>query len=72
MATSHPQRDIEMLSTQVIRELPDDIEPLYQSVDPDALNELFADRDSNGMVAFEHAGHQITARSTGDVDVRKE
>ena len=70
MAMRHSdKREAETLSTKIIRELPEGIAPLYDSVDPDALDELFADRASQGIVVFEHAGHQITARSSGEVSV---
>ncbi|RBI60511.1 hypothetical protein DMJ13_18385 [halophilic archaeon] len=54
--------------------LGDDLPPLYQSIDPDALEALFAPKDdgskrSEGHVTFTHAGHHITVSSDGTVDI---
>jgi hypothetical protein len=36
-----------------------DLPPLFEAVDPDALDALFADRRP-GRVAFEYAGYEVT------------
>jgi hypothetical protein len=42
-------------------------DPLYDVVDPDALDDLF--RDGTGRVAFEYLGYDVTVRHDGTVDV---
>ena len=44
------------------------LQPLYASVDPDALNSIF-DGNRTGRVVFSHVGHRITVRSCGTIDV---
>lgn len=54
---------------------PVDIEqPLYDVVDPDALDRLFVcedDHGTSGYVVFELSSFEITVRSNGDVVVRR-
>lgn len=69
------------LTTRIIEELiaqselsGDDLMPLYQSIDPDALETLFAPQAdgserADGRVTFTHAGHVVTVSSDGTVDV---
>lgn len=53
---------------------PLEIEPLRASIDPDALDDLFAprshgsDRDE-GEVAFSVADHRVTVSATGEVEI---
>jgi len=53
----------------------DEIEqPLYDVVDPDALDRLFTDRgraDVMGRVVFEFDAHEVTVHSDGDILVRR-
>ena len=54
---------------------PATLEPLYNSIDPDALDQLFeshdaAARTSDFSVQFAHAGHEIALSSDGTVEVR--
>ena len=42
-------------------------EPLYGSVNPEALDSLF--RASTGHVTFEYRGHTITVHSSGAVEL---
>lgn len=44
-------------------------EPLYESVDPDALDEFFRESSSNCSVAFDYLGYRVTAYADGDVVV---
>lgn len=44
--------------------------PLAEVVNPDALDNLFADRDPDGQVTFTYEGFTVTARSDGTVNVR--
>lgn len=45
--------------------------PLYDYIDPDALNELFtADHSSNdGRVSFQYDGWQVTVSNSGQVSI---
>lgn len=54
---------------------PTAVEPLYESVDPDALDALVGSNgtdseDGEASVSFEHAGHVVTVHSDGSVVVR--
>jgi hypothetical protein len=44
-------------------------EPLFSSVDPDALDSLFT--GSDGRVTFVHDGYLVTVSSDGDVAVER-
>ncbi|WP_306056539.1 HalOD1 output domain-containing protein [Natronococcus wangiae] len=52
-------------------ELADEHEPLYDAIDPTALDSLFRSSGSTdrsvGAVAFEYAGYRITVDQTGQV-----
>ena len=53
---------------------PDDLEPLYNVINPEALDELFAPQAdgttrSQGSVSFQYAGYQVTVSSEGDVSL---
>jgi len=43
--------------------------PLYDAVDPDSLDPLFENRDTDGSVEFGWRGYWITVSSDGSVDV---
>lgn len=53
---------------------PDEVEPLFSSIDPDALENLFAsppggpDRDQ-GAVLFPHEGHEIRVEADGTISI---
>ena len=47
---------------------PTEIPSLYDAVDPDALNALFAD-GRPGSVSFEYAGHEVTVCGRDQVTV---
>ncbi|MFC7230203.1 HalOD1 output domain-containing protein [Saliphagus sp. GCM10025308] len=49
--------------------------PLYDVIDPEALNALFAPTSrgrprESGQVSFEYLGYDVTVRGNGDVSVR--
>lgn len=49
---------------------PDEMEPLHGSVDPDALDRIFAptggaDRRSNGSVEFDYLGYRVVVKGHG-------
>ncbi|WP_227376354.1 HalOD1 output domain-containing protein [Haladaptatus halobius] len=54
--------------------LGDDLKPLYESIDPDALNALFApctdgsDRPG-GQVTFTYAGYEVTVTSNYGIEI---
>jgi hypothetical protein len=53
-----------------------DVVPLYDVLDPDALERLFrpsapSRADANPSVRFEYEGHVVTVDGDGDVDVRR-
>lgn len=50
---------------------PTDLPPLYEAIDPDALNELFCGRE-DGAVTFRYCGYEITISSTGEIAIREE
>jgi hypothetical protein len=58
---------------QTVDESPASLDtPLYEVIDPDALERLFnpsADRQGPGRVTFEYMGCHVTVNSTGSVDV---
>lgn len=48
------------------------LDPLYDTIDLDALDELFRDTDggsSGGAVTFTHCGYEVTATAEGEVVV---
>lgn len=52
----------------------EDLEPLYEVIDPDALSALFAPRADGssravGDVSFEYAGYWVTVSSEGTVKI---
>lgn len=51
------------------------LEPLYDSIDPDALDQFFegrgaAARTTGFSIRFAHAGYEVAVRSEGIVEVR--
>jgi len=68
-------------SKRVVRELSDAkgvdqecIDPLYNTVDPDALDAIFRDlpdgpKRVGGRVEFTHEGYDVTVRADGGVSV---
>ncbi|RQG97336.1 hypothetical protein EA473_03970 [Natrarchaeobius chitinivorans] len=48
-----------------------DLPPLYDAIDPEALNKLFTSRcePTVDLVEFEYAGYSIAVRGSGDVAV---
>lgn len=51
----------------------DDLEPLYNAIDPTALDTLFESTGTheraNGSVTFNYAGHCVTVDTTGRVEL---
>lgn len=73
-ATAPSNAVVEAVATASDRE-PTAIEPLYGSVDPDALDALVRSNgtdseDGDASVSFEHAGHDVTVHNDGSVVVR--
>ncbi|WP_458188212.1 HalOD1 output domain-containing protein [Haladaptatus sp. NG-WS-4] len=46
-----------------------DLPPLYESIEPDALDELVERGDSNLVVSFPFAGHEVVVRGDGTVEI---
>lgn len=49
------------------KELP----PLFEAVDPEALDRLFLDRDP-GTVSFSYSGYEITITEAGEIVIERE
>lgn len=74
---SGPQKRKTSLSDAVVDALADaedvdplELEPLYEVIDPDALDSLFAPADDDeraGRVQFRTAGYRVEVTSTGRV-----
>jgi Halobacterial output domain 1 len=72
------------ITEQIIREITEsdrrsreDLEPLYEAIDPDALTALFAPRADGssrggGKVSFEYAGCWVIVSSGGAVNIGSE
>jgi len=63
-------------STAIVRVLstisntrPEQLPPLYDSIDPDALDILFSNKQSNGAVKFCHSGFRIRITSNGEIHI---
>ena len=69
--------DVNMTVLEAVAEVTDtdlvDLPPLYEHVDPDALDTVFThtagDRRAEGSVSFEFAEHPVTVHSSGEVVV---
>ncbi|MFB6166293.1 MAG: HalOD1 output domain-containing protein [Haloarculaceae archaeon] len=48
---------------------PTDLEPLFDVVDPDALDALFAGGDASVELTFNYAGYAVTVRGVEDVSL---
>lgn len=48
---------------------PDSIDPLFETVDPDALDAL-VESDSLETIRFVHAGHEVVLDGDGQIGVR--
>jgi hypothetical protein len=48
---------------------PDELEPLYTAINPDALNQLFKSQQQSGMVVFPYMGYEVFVTSDGKVDI---
>lgn len=67
------------LSTRVVTEVaaakgvsPIDMQPpLYDTIDPDALDSLFDGTTRTGTISFSYLGFDVTVESTGDVSVHE-
>ena len=46
-----------------------ELPPLFDAIDPDALDALFAGRPTNGVVTFRYAGYDVTVRADGTVEL---
>jgi hypothetical protein len=46
-------------------------QPLYDVIDPDALDSLFTADDADGRLVFAISGYEVTVSASGDVFVRE-
>lgn len=77
----HDWKEDQSLSTTIIEAVgeatasdPVEMEPLYRSLDPDALNSLFRPRSNDGhqcdgQLIFSFAGHDVAVHSHGHIIV---
>lgn len=49
---------------------PENLTPLYESVDPDALDNIFSG-ERQGKIIFEHTGFRIIVYRDGEVDINE-
>jgi hypothetical protein len=49
---------------------PENITPLYESVDPDSLDNIFSG-ERQGKIIFEHTGFRIIVYRDGEVDINE-
>jgi hypothetical protein len=69
--------DVNMTVLEAVAEVTDtdlvDLPPLYEHIDPDALATVFThtsgNRQAEGSVSFEFAGHPVTVHSSGEIVV---
>lgn len=47
------------------------LEPMTESIDPDALNRFVRSTDAGANVSFRYASHDVTVRSDGDIAVTR-
>lgn len=59
---------VSRVSETSIRELP----PLGRTVDPDALDAVFQQDVSYGVLSFQYAGYDVSIRSDGTIEVYRE
>ncbi|MEF8829655.1 MAG: HalOD1 output domain-containing protein [Haloarcula sp.] len=55
--------------SDTIETVPEELPPLADAVDPDALEALFADRQTTGRVSFLYAGRSVTVAADRTVTV---
>lgn len=79
----HDPDDVGSLSTTVVTAVakaaetePMELPPLYESIDPDALDKLLGgdlgrSRDYNGYVTFGYADHSVTVHADGEIVVHR-
>lgn len=46
-----------------------DLPPMYATIDPDALDALFADRLTDGAVSFTYVGHRVTVHADRTIEL---
>ncbi|MFB6151454.1 MAG: HalOD1 output domain-containing protein [Haloarculaceae archaeon] len=78
--TKHEMGNDKSLSVSVVEALADCLgvpaveidQPLYEAVDPDALDRLFTDGGTGSAhVVFTASDHEITVTSSGDIFIRQ-
>lgn len=64
-----PSTAVTIALAEVIGTAPESLDPLFETLDPDALDAL-VDSDGLETLRFVHAGHEITIDGDGCVGVR--
>lgn len=76
--TSQPieRTDMEYPSERVIEAVaaysntkPLELPPLYNTIDPDALNSLFQSKWTTGRIEFLYYDHKVTITNGGEIDL---
>jgi len=64
------------LSDRIVEEVaekadvePDELEPIYTAINPDALNQLFKSDQQSGMIIFPYMGYKVFATSDGTIEI---
>lgn len=59
---------------EVEESTPVELPPLYESIDPEALNDLFTSRAEPAVkkITFQYAGYGITVHGSGEVEIQSE
>lgn len=72
LSKSHNTRSERVLAAIAERESVDPVDfdrPLYDVIDPDALDTLFQSKEVNGRVEFRYLGYKVTVYSDGEVEL---
>lgn len=48
---------------------PEELPPLFDTIDPDALDQLFHRRGTHGRIEFQYAGFQLLAQNDGGIEL---
>ena len=64
------------LSERIVKQIaneenvaPDELEPLYNAVNPDVLNELFKSEQQSSMVVFPYMGYEIFVTRDSEIKI---
>jgi len=73
------QHGNESITQDVVREVaaradvqPDELPPLYDFIDPDALNRVINSTDADLQLSFVFAGYRVTIEGDGSIRVQQD